>query len=96
MITRLALALLAIVVTSLPVRAQIIPICGDANNDGDITVGDATSALRVAVQLPGTCPLAVCDVNADDRLSVTDAVNILRNAAVLPAVVACKDVTGGN
>jgi hypothetical protein len=88
--------MLVVLVASPPARAQIIPICGDANNDGHITVGDAVSALRVAVQLPSTCPLAVCDVNADDRLSVTDAVNILRNAAVLPAVVACKDVTGGN
>jgi hypothetical protein len=93
---RLALAMLVIVLASQPVCAQIIPICGDANNDGDIAVGDAVSALRVAAQLPGTCPLAVCDVNADDRLSVTDAVNILRNAAALPAVVNCKDVTGGN
>ena len=94
---RLALAILAIVLTSQPVCAQIIGICGDANNDGHITVSDAVSALRVAVQLQSsTCPLAVCDVNADDRLSVTDAVNILRNAAALPAVVACEDVTGGN
>jgi hypothetical protein len=92
----LATFIIAAVLTHGSARAQIIPICGDANNDGDIAVGDGVSALRAAAELPSTCPAAVCDVNADGRVSVTDAVNILRNALGLPAVVACKDVTGGN
>jgi hypothetical protein len=92
---RIAVAFLAIaaVLTHRPVRAQIIPICGDANNDGDISVSDGVSALRAAAELPSTCPLAVCDVNADGRITVTDGVNILRNAAGLPNVDKCRDVT---
>lgn len=95
---RVALAALVVAALLMPasVRAQIIPICGDANNNGDIDESDGISALRAAAQLPSVCPIAVCDVNADGRVSVTDAVNILRNALALPAVVACKDVTGGN
>ena len=75
--------------------SEIIPICGDADNEGHITESDAVAALRAAVHLPSVCPIAVCDVNADDRISVADGVNILRNALALPAVVDCKDVTGG-
>ncbi|TMA80645.1 MAG: hypothetical protein E6J72_07675 [Deltaproteobacteria bacterium] len=93
---RIAFAIVvAATLTCAPVRAQIIPICGDANNDGDIEESDGIAALRAAAELPTTCPIAVCDVNADGRISVTDAVNILRNALVLPSVDACKDVTGG-
>jgi hypothetical protein len=92
---RIAVAFLAIaaVLTHRPVGAEIIPICGDANNDGDISVSDGVSALRAAAELPSTCPLAVCDVNADGRITVTDGVNILRNAAGLPTVDKCRDVT---
>jgi hypothetical protein len=93
---RIAFAIVvAAALTCAPVRAQIIPICGDANNNGDIEESDGIAALRAAAELPATCPIAVCDVNADGRISVTDAVNILRNALVLPSVDACKDVTGG-
>ncbi len=92
----LASALIVVPLMARPARGQIIPICGDANNNGDIEESDGIAALRAAAELPATCPIAVCDVNADGRVSVTDAVNILRNALVLPAVVACKDVTGGN
>ena len=94
--TTLAIVALSIALTSTPAAAQIIPICGDANNNGDIDEGDGVAALLAAAELPATCPIAVCDVNADGRISVTDAVNILRNALILPAVDACKDVTGGN
>lgn len=94
---RVALAILvAVALMHGSARAQIIPICGDASNNGDIEESDGIAALRAAAELPATCPIAVCDVNADGRVSVTDAVNILRNALVLPAVDACKDVTGGN
>ncbi len=91
-----AAALFAAVAVCTPLPASdIIPICGDADNEGHITESDAVSAMRAAVHLPAVCPIAVCDVNADDRISVTDGVNILRNALALPAVVDCRDVTGG-
>jgi hypothetical protein len=88
---RVLVMMIAAVLASQPAYAKVIAFCGDANNDGDITESDAASALLAAVQLPSTCPIAVCDVNADDRVSVTDAVNILLNAAALPAVDACRE-----
>jgi len=93
---RALLIAVVLLLAAQPVHARIIPFCGDANNDGDISETDAVSALLAAVQLPSTCPIAVCDVNADDRISVSDAVNILLNAAGRPAIDACKDVTGGS
>lgn len=92
----LAALVIAVVMQRGAARADFIPICGDADNDAHITVSDGIHALFVAAELPSTCPIAVCDVNADGRISVTDGVNILRNAASLPAIVDCKDVTGGN
>ncbi len=92
---RVALTALAIVavLTQGSARAQIIPICGDANNDGDISVSDGVDALRAAAGLSSQCTLAICDVNADGSVTTTDAVNILRNAAGLSAIDACRDVT---
>jgi hypothetical protein len=94
---RVALATLAIVAAVLtrgPAGASgIIPICGDANNNGDIDESDGVSALRVAAGLPATCPLAVCDVNADGRISLSDGVNILLNGAGKPSIDQCRDVT---
>jgi hypothetical protein len=46
-------------------RAQIIPICGDTNNDGDISVSDGVEALRAAAGLSSRCTIPICDVNAD-------------------------------
>jgi hypothetical protein len=93
---RAFLIVVIVLLAARPVHAGIIPFCGDANNDGDISESDAAAALLAAVQLPSTCPIAVCDVNADDRISVSDAVNILLNAAIRPSIDKCKDVTGGN
>jgi len=90
------LVAVALLLACPPVHAGIIPFCGDANNDGDISESDAAAALLAAVQLPSVCPIQVCDVNADDRISVSDAVNILLNAAIRPSIDECKDVTGGN
>jgi hypothetical protein len=54
-------------------------VCGDANDDGDITAADALSALRTAVG-NGSCDLAHCDYNGDASVSAGDALAILRVA----------------
>ena len=95
----LAIGLAAVVMPAAlapaPARALpgIIPICGDANNDGDITISDGIHALRAAVGLPDICTIAICDVDADGEITVNDSVNIIRNALILPAIDRCRDVT---
>ena len=58
---------------------------GDADGDGEITVGDALIALRVAAKLTESTPerLAACDVDGDGEITVADALKILRVAAKL-------------
>ena len=61
-------------------------LCGDANDDGKITAGDALFALRAAVGTT-TCPLQVCDYTGDGKIAASDALSILR-ASVGQAVAA--------
>ena len=59
---------------------------GDADGDGEITVGDALIALRIAAKLveqPTDEQFAACDVDGDDEITVGDALLILRVAAKL-------------
>lgn len=93
-VAALAVALAAVLAPA-PARALpgIIPICGDADNDGDITISDGIHALRAAIGLPDLCTIAICDVDADGQITVADGVNIVRNALILPAIDNCRDVT---
>ena len=58
---------------------------GDPDGDGEITVTDAISALRVAAKLTEPTPelLATCDIDNNGKVTVTDALAILRVAAGL-------------
>ncbi len=58
---------------------------GDADGDGEITVADALSALRVAAKLVEATPdmVAICDTDGDGEITVADALAILRVAAKL-------------
>ena len=58
---------------------------GDPDGDGEITVSDALSALRVAAKLaePTETLLAACDSDGDGVITVSDALAILRVAAKL-------------
>jgi hypothetical protein len=55
------------------------PLCGDANQDGDISAPDALLALRTAVGT-GDCPAALCDYNGNGQVQSSDALQILRVA----------------
>jgi hypothetical protein len=55
------------------------PICGDANQDGDVSAPDALLALRTAVGT-GDCPAAICDYNGNGQVQSSDALLILRVA----------------
>ena len=58
---------------------------GDPDGDGEVTVSDALSALRVAAKLaePTDDLLAACDIDGDGEITVSDALAILRVAAKL-------------
>lgn len=58
---------------------------GDPDRDGEITVSDALTALRVAAKLADVNELimATCDVDDDGEVTVSDALRILRVAAKL-------------
>ena len=71
-------------------RMEIVPalgdrIKGDMDGDGEITVADALSALRIAARLAPETPemIAVCDTDGDGAITVADALAILRVAAKL-------------
>ena len=58
---------------------------GDMDGDGEITVGDALAALRIAAKLVEETPeaLRIGDMDGDGEITVGDALNILRIAAKL-------------
>ena len=58
---------------------------GDPDKDGEITVGDALIALRIAAKLtvPTDDQFAACNVDGDNEVTVGDALMILRVAAKL-------------
>ena len=58
---------------------------GDLDKDGEISVGDALIALRIAAKLVGMNPedLLIGDVDGDNEITVGDSLKILRVAAKL-------------
>ncbi len=55
------------------------PLCGDANDDGDIKSGDALIALKTAVGTESCAPVR-CDYNGDGKVRTGDALLILQAA----------------
>ena len=72
--------------TAAPTSAQT---CGDANDNGTVTVTDGVQALRAAAGLSSTCEDG-CDVDGSGTVTVSDGVNILRKAAGLAINEACN------
>ena len=55
---------------------------GDADDDGEVTIGDALTALRCALSLTETTDhmLLACDFNGNGQVDIDDALRILRMA----------------
>jgi hypothetical protein len=64
-------------------------ICGDADQNGTITVTDGVQTLRAAAELSSNCTPERCDVDASGTISVSDGVNVLRAAAGLSFTANC-------
>ena len=62
--------------------ARAVPPPGDVNGDGNVTVADATLALRAAVGSLTLAPdqVAAADVNHDGHVDIGDVTLILRFA----------------
>jgi hypothetical protein len=82
----------ACLLAAMSVNAQA-DVCGDADNDGTVTVTDGVQALRAAASLSSSCTgNNRCDVDGNGSVTVTDGVNILRKAADLPFTGKCGGV----
>ncbi len=68
-------------------------ICGDADDNGSVSLTDGVRALRAAAGLPDAgCDPPVCDVDGNGNVSVTDGVRVLRAAAGLDAALVCPSL----
>ncbi|MFN2426938.1 MAG: DUF4215 domain-containing protein [Candidatus Binatia bacterium] len=72
----------------------LVGLCGDANADASITVGDAQIVLKSAVGLDVSCPRAACDMDASKTVTVLDAHMDLRKSVGLQVGDACSIGTG--
>ena len=68
-------------------------LCGDANDDGVVTAGDALMALRTAVGT-ASCEPERCDFNGDSSITAGDALAILRVAVNLASTPKCPEADG--
>jgi hypothetical protein len=87
-VRRLAVAAILMGVVAGDVTTVAAQVCGDADEDGTVTVTDGVQALRAAAALSSTCGSA-CDVDGNGSITVTDGVNVLRKAAGLAIVESC-------
>jgi predicted lipoprotein len=78
--------LAAILVLAAPAAAEV---CGDADDNGSVTVSDGVLVLRGAAEI-GDCELARCDVDGNGSVTVSDGVNVLRAAADLVVLNGCS------
>ena len=65
--------------------------CGDATNNGLVTIADAWTILHSAVGLDRFCRLSVCDVDGNGDVQTSDALTVLRATvgAISPDTFAC-------
>jgi hypothetical protein len=87
-VRRLAVAAVLGTVVAGSITPGAAQICGDADDNGTVTVTDGVQALRAAAGLSNICGSA-CDVDGTGSVTVTDGVNILRKAAGLPITESC-------
>ncbi len=64
------------------------PVCGDGNDDGDVTATDALLALNTSVG-SGACAACRCDVDASGGVTATDALRMLNAAVGVPVSLNC-------
>jgi len=78
--------------TTVPTTTTTLPcpVCGDFNEDCDLTASDALAVLQAAVGIH-ECSLSVCDFSGDGQITALDALAVLRAAVGLPSDPMCPD-----
>ena len=81
--TRFFAVLVLCLLAATPAAAQPLGLCGDADDNGSVSVTDGVTILSAAAGLDVECDPAVCDFDVNDAITLTDGVNALRKAAEL-------------
>jgi hypothetical protein len=64
--------------------AEMAPVKGDINGDGDVGISDAILALQIASGItPNSAVYKLADVNGDGRIGIEEAIYILQKVAGL-------------
>lgn len=64
------------------------PLCGDLNEDGNLTARDALATLKAGVG-DGGCPLWLCDWNGSGAITAADALAVLKAAVGIAGTPKC-------
>ena len=88
---RMTLVLIVALGAHTTARATLPEECGDADQNGTLSVTDGVRVLRTAADLADGCAIASrCDIDGNGAITVSDGVAALKLAAGLPATVACE------
>jgi hypothetical protein len=74
-----------------PFRNPAPVVCGDADQNGTVTVSDGVQTLRAAAGLSSSCTVARCDVDGGGTITLADGVAVLRTAAGLTSIAQCPE-----
>ncbi len=69
-------------------------LCGDANDNGEITASDALIVLKNGVGVPIPCPDWLCDYNGDGSITSSDALDVLERSVGLLVPPSCPAAAG--
>jgi cysteine-rich repeat protein len=69
-------------------------LCGDATDNGVISIADAWLILNAAVSLGSECSFAVCDLDGNDSIDSSDARRALEAAVGVDVTMGCRPSLG--
>jgi hypothetical protein len=74
--------------TTTTTSGGVAAVCGDGNDDGNVTATDALFALNTSVG-SGSCAICRCDVDSSGGVTATDALRLLNAAVGVPVTLTC-------
>jgi cysteine-rich repeat protein len=69
-------------------------VCGDATDNGVISIADAWLILNAAVSLGSECSFAVCDLDGNDSIDSSDARRALEASVGVDVAMGCRPSLG--
>jgi len=70
-------------------------LCGDANDDGQLTSSDALQILQTAVGAAVACLESICDVDGDGTIVTSDALSVLLKSVAIDVTLSCVYLVPG-